>query len=69
MEQCFGNLRTSRLGTNLWLDIRDLQLYKTVSPEYIREVSCIIYKIENYNDKTKYKTKDTNYERLKDTWL
>lgn len=42
-----------RPGLDLWLDIKDLQLYKTISLEYVRDISDIGYKMKNYNNKTK----------------
>lgn len=44
-----------------------MQLYRAVGSEYIKEVSGIGYKIENYNNKAKYKAKKEVVERSKDT--
>lgn len=41
------NKYISRLGSNLWLDIRDLWLNKAVNPEYAREVFVIRYEIKS----------------------
>lgn len=46
---------TSKLGSDLWLNVKNLHLYRAIDLEYVRKVSNIGYKIENYNDKTKYK--------------
>lgn len=38
--------------------MRNLQLCKAKSLEYIKEISGIRYKIKNYNNKAKYKAKN-----------
>lgn len=38
----------SRLDSGLWLNIRDLKLYKAVSLKYIGEISYIKYEMKNY---------------------
>lgn len=42
------NRYTFRLSSDLWLDIKSLQLYKTVFLEYVKKISGIRYGIENY---------------------
>lgn len=32
----------------MWLDVRYLQLYRTITPKYINKIFDIRYKIENY---------------------
>lgn len=48
----------SRLGSNLWLEINNLQLYRTINFEYVRKQFDIRYKIKNYHNKATYKAKD-----------
>lgn len=55
-----------RLDSDLWLDIKNIQLCRAEDFNYVREISHIRYKIENYNDKAKCKTKDRSCKRLKD---
>lgn len=56
-----------RPGLDLRLFIKNLQLYKTVSLEYIKEIFGIRYKITNYDNKPKYKydTKDKICKKIK----
>lgn len=55
----------SRPDSDLGLDVTNSQLYRTISLEYIKKVSSIKHKIENYNNKAKYKTKDGSYKKIK----
>lgn len=55
----------SKLGSDLWLDIRNLQLYKAVGLNYVREIFGIKYEIKKYDNKTKCKTKNKSCGRIK----
>lgn len=57
----------SKPSSDLWLDIRNLQLCRAVSLKYIKKISSARYGIENYDDKTKYKceSKDRSYKKIK----
>lgn len=56
----------SKSGFDLWFNVKNLQLYKTESLEYVREISSIRYKIENYDNKAKCEVKDKSCRRLED---
>lgn len=49
------------------LDIKNLQLYKTVDFEYIKDILSFEYKNVNYSDKTecKYDAKDKSCRKIK----
>lgn len=49
----------------MWLNVKNLQLSRTVSSAYLKKRCDIKYEIENYNDKIKYKVKDGNCERIR----
>lgn len=49
----------------MWLDVKDLQLGRTVGFEHIREVFDIEYSIKNYDDKAKYKTEHESCRKIK----
>lgn len=55
-----------RPSLDLWLDVKTLQLYRTIDLEYIKEISNIEYKRENYDNKAgyKYKAKDKSCGRI-----
>lgn len=55
----------TRPGSDLWFDGRDLQLYRTKYPEYVREISCIKYKINNYNNNAQCEIKNRKYRKIK----
>lgn len=48
----------------LWLDIKNLQLCKTINLDNIREVFDVKYAMEIYDDKPKYKVKDKSCEKI-----
>lgn len=56
---------TLKPGSDLWLDVRNLQLCRAIDWQYVKEQSDIEYIIENYNDKAKYKAKDSSCEKIK----
>lgn len=45
----------SKPSLDLWLDVKNLQLYRAISSKYVREVSDVRYGIENNDDKSKCK--------------
>lgn len=55
----------SKLGSNLWLGVKNMQLCKVVGSKYIRGVSDKKYKMENYDDKTKCKAKDWSCGKMR----
>lgn len=59
------NNSTSRPDLDLWLDVKNQQLYRVMSSEYVRVVSGMEYKIKNYDDKIKCEEKDRSYRRIK----
>lgn len=54
-----------RSGSDIWLHIRDLQLYWAISLKYVKKVSSIRYGIKNYDDKAKCKAKNKSCRRIK----
>lgn len=54
----------SKPNLDLWLKIRNLQLYGGIGLEYVKEVFGIGYKIKNYNNKTKCKTEYESYDKI-----
>lgn len=54
-----------RLGLDLRLDIKHLQLYSAIGSEYIKQVSDIRYGKENYDDKANGKVKEQSCERTR----
>lgn len=49
----------------MWLGKKNLQLYRALGLEYIRKLFGKRYEINNYNNSTKYKSKDENYEKIR----
>lgn len=37
-----------RSGSDLWLDVNNLQLYRIIGLKYVKEITNIRYKIKNY---------------------
>lgn len=54
-----------RLGLDLRLDIKHLQLYSAKGSQYIRHVSGIRYGRENYDNKANGKGKEQSCERTR----
>lgn len=38
----------SKPDSDLWLDVKDLWLYKAIGLEYIKKISVLKYRIKNY---------------------
>lgn len=57
----------SKQGLDLWLDIKDQELYKVVGLKYVKKILNIRYGMKNYNNKAKCKVRDKSYGRLEET--
>lgn len=54
-----------RLSSDLRLDLKNLRLYKIIGLEYVRKISDVGYRIENYNDEAEYKAKDRSCKKIR----
>lgn len=53
-----------RPGSDFGLNLRNLQLYRVVGLEYVREVFGIEYKIENYDNKVECEVENKGCKKI-----
>lgn len=56
-----------KLGLELWLDAKDLQLCKTIDLKYIKKILGVRYKIKNYVITRLNTRPKIEYKKLEDT--
>lgn len=54
-----------KFDSDLWLNVKNLHLYRAISLEHDKKILDIRYKIKNYDNKVKYKAKDKSYKKIK----
>lgn len=47
------------------LDANNQQLYRVMGKEYVRKIFAVKYKVENYDNKIKYKAKNKSCGKIK----
>lgn len=55
----------SKLGFDMWLVIKYLQLYKNISSKYVKKVLNIRYRIKENRDDAKYETENRSCKKIR----